>query len=99
VIRFLTIVSLTVFIGCADRSKGVALNECRQQYYLRDAATQGKLMSDCMAAKSYQTIAACSPVPDEREWDTLVRMLAYNNPQCYRPLGSIAWIATAFSPM
>jgi hypothetical protein len=98
-IRCLIVVLLLGLVGCADPSRGAALNECRLQHYLDSPSEQGQLMADCMAAKSFKPISLCSPMTDEREWDWLVTTFPYDNPQCYRPLGSKAWITTALSPM
>lgn len=98
-IRALATASLFILVGCADQSKGAALGECRLKHYLDNPAAQGKLIPDCMSAKSFQMIAACSPAPNEHEWDWQVRTFAYDDPKCYQPLGSTAWIATALSPM
>ncbi len=97
-IRCLAIASLLALAGCADPSKGAALNECRMRHYLDSPAVQGQLIPDCMSAKSFQPVAACVPEPNEYEWDWRVRTFPYNNPECYRPIGSKAWIATALSP-
>ena len=98
-IRFLAIVSLPILVGCADLSKGTALNECRMRHYLDDPSTQGEVIPDCMRARSFPMVTGCAPTTDEREWDWQVRTFAYDNPQCYRPLGSGRWIATTLSPM
>ena len=98
-IRFLPIVPLLMLVDCADQSKGVALNECRLKYYLEGTVAQGELVPDCMSAKSFQLTAACGPATDEHEWDWQVRTYAYDNPKCYRPIGSATWAATVLSPM
>lgn len=97
-IRCAAIISLLVLVGCADQSKGTALNECRMQY-LESQAAQSELTPDCMKAKSFQMTSPCSPETDGHEWDWQVMAYTYNNPKCYRPIGSTAWIATALSPM
>jgi hypothetical protein len=38
-------------VGCADQSKGTALNECRMQHYRESAAAQGELIPDCYEGK------------------------------------------------
>lgn len=97
-IRFLAFVSLVLLAGCADQSKGAALNECRLKYYLDSPAAQGEAIPDCMRAKSFATETTCLET-DEQEWDWHVTAFAFDNPQCYRPLGSAAWTATLLSPM
>ena len=52
-----------------------------------------------MRAKSFEFVTACSPDTGDRDWDWQVNAFAFDNPRCYRPLGSKAWIATALSPM
>ena len=98
-IRLLAIVSLITLAGCADRSRGAALSECRLQYYLESPAAQGEAIPDCMRAKSFRVETACDAATDEYEWDWQVKTFAFDNPQCYRPLGSAAWLATLLSPM
>jgi hypothetical protein len=98
-IRVSEIMLLLVLVGCADQSKGAALNECRLRYYLESSAAQGESIPDCMKTKSFQMASACSRETDEHEWDWQVRAFAYDNPKCYRPLGSAAWMATQLSPM
>ena len=98
-IRISVIVLLLVLAGCADQSKGAALGECRTKYYLDGSATQAQLVPDCMKAKSFEMTAACRPDTDEDEWDWQVQSFTYDNPRCYRPIGSAAWIATVLSPL
>ena len=98
-IRLSAIVSLLTLVGCADRSRDAALNECRMKYYPESPAAQGELTPDCMRVKSFQMASPCSPETDEHEWDWQVRTFTYDNPKCYRPIGSTAWIATQLSPM
>jgi len=98
-IRLLAIVSLVMFTGCADRSKGAALSECRLKYYLESPAAQGDAIPDCMMAKSFRVQTACGAATDEYEWDWQVKAFAFDNSQCYRPLGSTTWLATLLSPM
>jgi hypothetical protein len=98
-IRFLFIASLFTLAGCADPSKGAALNECRVRYYLESLDAQRQLIADCMRARSFETDATCNPDADVREWDRQVQTYAFDNPRCYRPVGSTAWTATFLSPM
>ena len=98
-IRFLAALPLLLLIGCADQSKGTALNECRLKYYLASPAAQGARTPDCMTAKSFHMATECNPETDEHEWDWQVKTFAYDNPKCYQPHGSAAWIATLLSPM
>jgi hypothetical protein len=91
--------SLLLIAGCADRSRGASLLECRMTEYLQDPAVQGEATAACMRAKSFEMVAGCTPQPNEDQWDWRVRQFAYNDPQCYRPVGSTAWLATALSPM
>ena len=97
--RILCALSLLTLIGCADQSKGAALNECRIQYYLRDPAAQGQLIPDCMMAKSFLMLTPCSPTPNEHDWDWQAATFPFDNPQCYQSLGTKPWLATALSPM
>jgi hypothetical protein len=69
------------------------------QYYLESPAAQSELTPDCMKAKSFQTTSACNPETDTPEWDWQVMAYTYDNPKCYRPIGSTTWIATQLSPM
>jgi len=101
-VRFVAVVSLLVLAGCADNSKGAALNECRLKLFLETPTAQGELIPDCMSAKSFQTVPACpadADEADEQEWDWRVTAFAYNDPRCYRAVGSATWVATALSPM
>jgi hypothetical protein len=98
-IRVVGFVPLLILFGCADQSKGTALSECRQKYFLESLVAQGEAIPDCMKAKSFEMVTACSPDADEHEWDWQVRTFTFDNPKCYRPLGSTTWIATALSPM
>jgi hypothetical protein len=98
-IRFLAVLLPILLLGCADQSKGAALNECRMRYYLGSPTAQADQVPDCMKAKSFQAVSACSPEAEQDEWDVQVRTFHYNNPQCYRPLGASRWIASALSPM
>ncbi len=98
-LRSSAIVLLLMLVGCADQSKGTALGECRLKYYLESPTAQGELIPDCMRAKSFEVVAACSPEADENEWDRQVKTFAFDNPKCYRPVGSATWTATLLSPM
>jgi hypothetical protein len=53
-IRFLPIVLLLMLVGCAEQSKGVALNECRLKYYLESTAAQGQLVPNCMTQSLFR---------------------------------------------
>jgi hypothetical protein len=97
--RSVASVSLLILVGCADQSRGAALAECRLKYYLESPAAQGQLIPDCMKAKSFRTVTACCPEVDEREWDWQVRTFTFDNPKCYRPVGSATWVATVLSPI
>jgi hypothetical protein len=94
------VASLLALVGCgADQSRGTALNECRMKNYLESQAVQAQVTPDCMAGKSFATIGGCGPATSDDEWEWQVRTFAYDNPQCYRPAGSRAWVATFLSPM
>jgi hypothetical protein len=93
------VVPLLLLLGCADQSKGAALNACRIKFWLDDPAVQGQLIPDCMAARSFEVVAGCGPSTNDYEWDWRVRTFAFNNPECYRPLSSSARAATLLSPM
>ena len=97
--RLFAIVALVALAGCADRSKGASLAECRLKYYLEDPAAQGGLIPDCMRAKSFEKTDACDPPTGDQNWDWQVTTFAFDNPNCYRPLGSATWTATLLSPM
>src|SRR4051812_1085778 len=97
--RVVAIASLVVLVGCADQSRGAALGECRQRYFLQEPAAQGTQIPECMRAKSFQMTSVCNPVQDRREWDWQVQAFTYDNQRCYRPIGSITWITTLLSPM
>ncbi len=98
-IRFLALVSLAVLAGCADQSRGAALSECRLQYFLDSPVAQGEAIPACMQAKSFQVETACGASTDEYEWDSQVKTFAFDNPRCYRPVGTAIWTATLLSPM
>jgi hypothetical protein len=99
-IRFLPFMLLLVIPGCADQSSmGTALNECHLRYYLQNPADQSYLTPDCMKAKSFDMVAGCHPEMSADEWNWQVSPAAYDDPQCYRPLGTTAWVATMLSPM
>jgi hypothetical protein len=98
-IRISVVVALLALSGCADQSKGSALNECRMKYYLDGAAMQQQSIPDCMKAKSFDVVSACNPQPDEDEWDWQVRAFPYNDPRCYRTVGAAQWTATFLSPL
>jgi hypothetical protein len=91
-------VSLVMLTGCADRSKGAALSECRLIYYLESPTAQSEAIPACMMARSFRAEPACTAEADEDEWDPQVRTFAVDDPRCYRPLGYTAWIAIAMSP-
>jgi hypothetical protein len=88
-----------LLIGCTDQSKGAALSECRLKYYLDAPGAQSELIPDCMRAKSFQSITTCTPAVDEYEWDQQVETYSFDNPLCYRSIGSAPWLATLASPM
>jgi hypothetical protein len=98
-VRFLAIAALVALAGCADQSKGASLAECRMQYYLEDPAAQGAHIPDCMRAKSFEWTDVCNPPTDDQDWDWQVATFAFDNPNCYRPIGSTAWMASVLSPM
>jgi hypothetical protein len=93
------IAPLFTLAGCADPSKGAALNECRLRYYLESPDAQRQLIADCMRARSFETDASCSPDADVQEWDWQMRTYAFDNPRCYCPVGSTARVGTFLSPM
>ena len=97
--RFPALVSLVILAGCADGSRGAALNECRLKYFLDSPAAQGEAIPDCMQAKSFRVETECDAATDEYEWDSQVKTFAFDNPRCYRPIGSAVWMATLLSPM
>ena len=90
---------ITLLAGCADQSKGSALNECRMKYYLDAADMQQQSIPDCMKSKSFETLSTCDPQPSEADWDWRVPTFPYNDPRCYQPIGAAAWAATLLSPM
>ncbi|HET7882327.1 MAG TPA: hypothetical protein VFL55_15680 [Acetobacteraceae bacterium] len=97
--HLLVLLPLTLLIGCADPSRGAALNECRLKYWLDDPNTQARLTTECMQAKSFVALTPCDPVTDPYEWDERVDAFAFDNPRCYHPIGTQPWLATALSPM
>ena len=99
VVRFAMLMSVVLLAACADQSKGSVLNECQTKYYLEDPGAQEQLIPSCMKAASFDMVAECSPAPDERQWDWQVQSFPFHNPKCYRPVGSVPWIATVLSPM
>jgi hypothetical protein len=98
-IRYSLVVSLLVLVGCADQSKGTALSECRMKYFMESPAAQAQLIPDCMSVKSFASVTGCCPATNDDEWEWQVRAFAYDNPKCYRPLGTGPWTATLLSPM
>jgi hypothetical protein len=98
-IRFLPLMLLLVMTGCADQSRGAALNECQQRYYLQSSADQGYLVPDCMKTKSFEMVVGCRPELSADDWNWQVLPTAYNDPTCYRPVGSAAWVVTNLSPL
>ena len=98
-VRLAMLMAVALLAACADQSKGSALNECRGRYYLNDPAIQAQQIPDCMKTQSFEMVAACSPAQDEHQWDWQVRSFSFDNPQCYRPVGSVRWVATVLSPM
>ena len=66
-IRFLAILLPILLLGCADQSKGTALNECRMRYDLQSPTAQADQVPDCMKAKSFQAISECSPEAEQDE--------------------------------
>ena len=97
--RFLPVVLLLLSVGCADQSRGSALNQCRLKYYLDAANTQQQLIPDCMRTKSFQMVSACRPQPGDTEGDWQVRAFPYDDPRCYRAVAAAPWTATLLSPM
>jgi len=87
-IRAFLFLLLLIVAGCADQSKGAALNECRLRYDIRDVADRRHLMPDCMQAKSFEFASDCTPISDEHDWDWEPKTFPYDNPQCYQPVGS-----------
>jgi hypothetical protein len=67
--------------------------------YLETPAAQGKLIPDCMSGKSFTLVTGCNPATNDDEWDWQVRAFAYDNPRCYRPLGTWPSTAILLSPM
>ena len=96
--RALILPVVLVLAGCADPSRGAALNECRSRHYLESTDVQRERITDCMQAKSFEAVA-CDPAVDEWEWDWQVRTFAFDNPRCYRPVTFTTRIATFLSPM
>jgi hypothetical protein len=95
--RFAPIGLLLCLAGCLDQSRGAVLNACHLQYYLESPTVQAVNMSDCMHERNFQLMTECSPVSAEHGWDW--QEFAYEEPKCYRPIGSTAWTATLLSPM
>jgi hypothetical protein len=97
-IRIFCLAALLALVGCADPSKGTALNECRMRYWLDSPDMQGQLIPACMRAKSFEAIA-CDPAADPWEWDRLASTYPFDNSNCYRSIGPTAWTTTFLSPM
>ena len=98
-IRFLPLVLLLMIPGCADQSLGAALNECQLRNYLQSPADQALLIPDCMDAKSFELVAGCRLETNADDWNWQVPPAAYDDPTCYQPVGSAAWVATNLSPL
>jgi hypothetical protein len=97
--RISVLAFLALLAGCADQSKGSALNQCRMKYFLDDASTQQQSIPECMKAKSFEWVAGCNPLPDGDGLDWQMTALPYSSPKCYRPVGTAPWMATALSPL
>ena len=97
--RISALIFLTLLAGCADQSKGSALNQCQMKYFLDDASTQQQSIPDCMKAKSFELVTACNPQPDEDELDGQAAASPSSNPKCYRATGTAPRLATFLSPM
>jgi hypothetical protein len=97
--RLLPFALLLPFAACADVSQGAALNECHLQYYALAQADQARLIPDCMRNRSYAMVPGCAAVADPDNWEWQVPSMPYDNPQCYRPVGAKAWVATTLSPL
>ena len=98
-VRLALLIAVALLPACADQSKGSTLNGCRVRYYLDDPAAQAELIPACMKAQSFEAVPKCSPAQDEYQWDWQVRSFSFDNPQCYRPVGPLPWVATVLSPM
>lgn len=98
-IRIPVLVCLLVVAGCADQSKGSALNECRMKFYLDAADAQQHAIPDCMKAKLFEMTSGCTAQPDEEEFDWPSQAFPYDNARCYRPIGAAPWTATLLSPL
>ena len=59
----LVLMPLLLLIGCADPSKGAALNECRLKYWLDGEDAQAQLITECMQAKSFVAVTSCDTEP------------------------------------
>lgn len=95
----LMLLLLLALPGCADQSRGAALNECHLRYYLQSPGDKAYLIPDCMQAKSFELLAGCRPQSSADDWNWQVPPAAYDDPECYRPLGATASVATALAPM
>jgi hypothetical protein len=71
----------------------------KSPHYLENPAAQGQLIPDCMVGKSFASVTGCGPATNDDEWEWQARTFAYDNPKCYRPLGTGPWTATLLSPM
>ena len=97
--RYLLGLPLLLLAGCAEPSRGVALNQCHLQNYLQSQAEYGALMTDCMKARSFSMTAACTAVPAGDNWHWSTPPTPYDNPDCYQPVGGKASVATTLSPL
>jgi hypothetical protein len=97
--RLAAIFPLLMATGCADHSRGAALNACHLQHYMQSPAKQAELVPACMRAKSFALVPECSVPADADDWTWQVRPAGYDYEQCYKPIGTKPWIATALSPM
>jgi hypothetical protein len=98
-IRFLPLMLLLVLAGCADQSRGTALNECQLRNYLQSPADQDYLIPDCMKAKSFDMVVGCRPELSTDDWNWRVPPAAYDDPTCYQPVRAAAWVDTNLSPL
>lgn len=90
---------LLVATGCADHSRGAALNACHLQHFMQSPAEQAELVPECMRAKSFALLPECRVAAGADDWTWHVPPGGYDYEQCYKPVGTKVWVATALSPM
>ena len=66
----------------------------------KSRCVQGQLIPRLHVGEiALRPVTGCGPATNDDEWEWQARTFAYDNPRCYRPLGTGPWTATFLSPM